>query len=186
MTFDDFFIQYQQMTRFKILLSFKGVFSQPALVEMGNTIRNTLNTDSVISNIVMKKVFAIFIELSQNILHYSAETELDLSGKEQGVGILIVFDREDRFCITSGNLIPNDSVERIRERCELVSNLSKDELKDLYNKQRKSERPTDSKGAGLGFIDMARKSDFPLEYEIRPYNEKFSFFMLSSYISKGQ
>ncbi len=184
MTFEHLFLQYQQMTQFKILMSFKGVFAQPALVEMGNTIRNSLGNESVKAT-VMKKIFAIFIELSQNILHYSAEKELDLDGRESGVGLLIVSDNGDRYCVSSGNLISNDDVERIGGQCQAVIDASRDDLKEMYNRRRKGERPAESKGAGLGLIDMARKSDYPLEYEIRPFNEKYSFFMLSSYISKG-
>jgi hypothetical protein len=185
MGFDELFTHYQQMTQHKILMSFKGVFAQPALVEMGNTIRSSFTSEQV-SAIVMKKIFAIFIELSQNILHYSAEREIDMDGKESGVGILIVSDDGIRFCVSSGNLMLNENVIKIREKCDRVLAMNKDELKAAYTEQRRRGRPEDSKGAGLGFIDMARKSDFPLQYEIRPFNEKYSFFMLSSYIAKGQ
>jgi hypothetical protein len=166
-------------------MSFKGVFAQPALVELGNSLRNTVGSD-VVGAAVMRKIFAIFIELSQNILHYSAEKETDLDGKEGGVGILIVSDLGDRYCISSGNLMLNQNVSKMRERCERVSAMDKEELKAYYQEQRKKDRPADSKGAGLGFIDMARKSDYRLEFDIQQFDDNYSFFMLSSYISKGQ
>jgi hypothetical protein len=185
MNFDELFSQYRAMTDHKILMSFKGVFAQPALVEMGNSIRNTVGSDAV-GTVVMKKIFAIFIELSQNILFYSAEKEVDLDGREGGVGILVVSDNGDRYCVSSGNLMLNQNVDRMRERCEKVASMNKEELRAYYNEQRKRDRPADSKGAGLGFIDMARKSDYSLQFAITPFDEQHSFFMISSYISKGQ
>lgn len=186
MSFDELFQQYQMMTQYKILMSFKGVFAQPTLVEMGNTIRNTVGSDGAVSTMVMKKIFAIFIELSQNILHYSAEKEIDLDGKEGGVGILIISDNGDRYCVSSGNLILTQNAAQMQERCQRVASMNREELRAYYNEQRKRDRSPDSKGAGLGFIDMARKSDYPLEFKIQRFDDKHSFFMLSSYIAKGQ
>ncbi|MCZ6898904.1 MAG: DUF6272 family protein, partial [Bacteroidetes bacterium] len=39
-------------------------------------------------------------------------------------------------------------------------------------------------GAGLGFVDMARKSGHKLEFGFETMNDEFSFFSLKSVISK--
>jgi hypothetical protein len=40
-------------------------------------------------------------------------------------------------------------------------------------------------GAGLGFIDIARKTGNPLEYHFEPIDEKNSFFLLKTSINKN-
>lgn len=185
MDFPNLYQQYRQMTDNRILMSFKGVFAQPAIVEMATALRGKVAARTN-QTMVMKRIFAIFVEMSQNILFYSAEKEVDEEGKESGVGILIVSEMDDRYCVSSGNLMLNGTVARIRERCETVSRMNKDELKVYYNEQRRLPRHAESKGAGLGLIDMARKSEFPIEFEFLPFNDETSFYMLSVYISKGQ
>lgn len=185
MNFQDLFLQYRQMTDHRILMSFKGVFAQPAIVEMASALRGKVASRTN-QTMVMKRIFAIFVEMSQNILFYSAEKEADEEGKENGVGILVVSEHDDRYCVSSGNLMFNANVEKIRSRCEIVSKMNKEELKAYYSEQRKLPRSSDSKGAGLGLIDMARKSEYPIEFSFIPFNDETSFYMLSVYISKGQ
>lgn len=185
MNFQDLYQQYRQMSDHRILMSFKGVFAQPAIVEMASALRSKVASRTN-QTMVMKRIFAIFVEMSQNILFYSAEKEVDEEGKESGVGILVVSELDDRYCVSSGNLMLNENVEKIKGRCEIVSRLNKEELKNYYSEQRKLPRSADSKGAGLGLIDMARKSEYPIEYEFLPFNDESSFYMLSVYISKGQ
>ncbi len=49
---------------------------------------------------------------------------------------------------------------------EQINNLDKDGLKDLYKEIIKNTTISEKGGAGLGFVDMARKSGQPLEYSI--------------------
>jgi hypothetical protein len=42
--------------------------------------------------------------------------------------------------------------------------------------------PEGSRGAGLGFIDMAKKASKPIEFDFRKLNENFSFFSMKTVI----
>lgn len=185
--FDILLRQYNEMTEKKILMSFKGAFAQPIIVEIGQTLRGKIAAQPIESvserTLLMKKIFAIFVELAQNVMFYSAEQELDEHGKECGVGILLISENADTYCVSSGNQIPRTDIERITSRCESVRTLSKDELKERYNEQRRLPRGG-SKGAGLGFLDIARRADLPLEYAIEPLSGDRALFMLSAYITK--
>ena len=41
-------------------------------------------------------------------------------------------------------------------------------------------------GAGLGFVDMARKSGQKLHFDFEPIDEHFSFFSLKTIISRNK
>jgi hypothetical protein len=56
--------------------------------------------------------------------------------------------------------------------------MSRDELKVYYKECRKKKKTDSVKGAGLGFIDMARKSSRPLDYSITPIDGENSFFTM--------
>jgi hypothetical protein len=78
----DLFNYYNQVKDHNILISFKGALSQEILVEMGDFIKNKISIDKKI-----KKIFAVFIELAQNIMHYSEEREI-VKGKSYGIGVI--------------------------------------------------------------------------------------------------
>jgi hypothetical protein len=63
--------------------------------------------------------------------------------------------------------------------------LNADELKDLYKQARLNSRISDVGGAGLGFIDVARKTENKLDfgfYDIDSANYKY--FTLKTQINK--
>lgn len=168
-------------------MSFKGAFAQPIIVEIGQTLRSKIAAQPVESiterTLLMKKIFAVFVELAQNVMFYSAEQELDEYGKECGVGILVISENAETYCVSSGNQIASADGERLSTLCESVRALSKEELKERYTEQRRLPRGSSS-GAGLGFLDVARRADLPLEYAITPLSGDRALFMLSAYFAK--
>ncbi len=172
-------LDYYKMTKEKhILLSFKGALSQEILVEMGNLIKSHLSLSKKI-----KKIFSVFVELSQNIMHYSSEKEI-VNDKEVGVGIILFVDSADHFLILSGNLIEKNKVDSIKKRINHIKSLNPEELKEIYNEQIRNQRDPNSKGAGLGFIDICRKSNSNIDYEFYPIDSKNSFFSFIVKIAK--
>jgi hypothetical protein len=176
---DSIFRYYQEVKDFKSIVYFKGQMSQEILGELGSMIKYSWSSESNV-----KRIFSTFIEIAQNILHYSAEKYKDVDGVSRGVGIIVVNEEATRFCLSSGNLIENRSVQEIKEKFDYVNSLNKDELKKLYKEKIKGERPEESKGAGLGFVDIARKSDSKLYYKIDLVDETHSFLTLSVYFDK--
>ena len=55
-------------------------------------------------------------------------------------------------------------------------------LKALYKEQRRKPLTDEACGAGLGLIDMARKTSQPLEYQVQPINDKTAFFTLQAVV----
>jgi len=65
-----------------------------------------------------------------------------------------------------------------------VNELDSSMLKDFYMKQMHEGRLSDKGGAGLGFIDIRRKTGNKLEYYFLPASDKMSFFMLTTAIPR--
>lgn len=175
---DSVFQHYKEAKDFKSIVYFKGHISHEILGELGSMIKSSYGSESNI-----KKMFAVFIEMAQNILHYSAERYLGNGG---GVGIVMLNEEPTKFSLNSGNLIKNSKVEKIKSNIEKINSLNKEELKKLYKERIKEDRPEDSRGAGLGFIDIARKSDGPITFKIDPVDAEHSFLTLSVYFEKDK
>ena len=181
---EDLFKYYHKMVEKKFLLSFKGMISQDILVGLGEMIKNTLTQyNSHQKN--TRKVFSIFIELAQNILHYSAEkANSGNANNKAGAGIVVISEDKKFYTVTSGNMVKNLEISRIVEKCHFINQLNKVGLKEYYKKQIKLPRASGLKGGGIGLINIARKSENPLEVIVTPINDKCSFLILSSNIKK--
>jgi hypothetical protein len=60
--------------------------------------------------------------------------------------------------------------------------MSKDELKVHYKEQLRAEPEEGSKGAGLGFMEIARRASKPIEFDFTEVDADHSFFALKATI----
>ena len=92
---------------------------------------------------------------------------------------------DNEYIITTGNPIGNDKVPGLNGKLEQINGLDKEGLKALYKDIIKNGDLSDKGGAGLGFVDMARKSGQKLEFDFEKINDKVSFFSLKTTISRA-
>jgi hypothetical protein len=78
----------------------------------------------------------------------------------------------------SGNPVQKKNVEKLSKTLEHINNLDKDGLKEMYKEIIKNTTISEKGGAGLGFVDMARKSGSKLEFEFPEMNSDYCFFCL--------
>jgi hypothetical protein len=78
----------------------------------------------------------------------------------------------------AGNPIRKENMPKLEKTLEHINSLDKDGLKDLYKEIIKNTTISDKGGAGLGFVDMARKSGEKLEYEFPDMSAEYYFFCL--------
>jgi hypothetical protein len=170
---------YKKMRDRNVVLDFQGAISQDMLVGMAELIKHKFSQESGRADVV-KKIFSVFIEMAQNIAHYSAErVPLDNHPTIAGAGIIVVTNDNKTYTITSGNLVEKQSIPGIIKHCETINSLDKEALKKFYKKQIKSSREKGKKGGGIGLIDIVRKSGNPIFYKVTPVDDTNSFLVLS-------
>lgn len=174
---------YVDLNQRGIIFSFSGPISQEVIEGIGGTLKHKMEIEDADLN-TSQKVFSIFIEQMQNIVNYSADRVIleERSEGEIRKGVLIVGKEDDHYYVLCGNKIKKESQESIREQLGLVARLDKDELKKLYRERRKKPTENDSKGSGLGFIEMARKSTRPIEFDISTVDSDFVFLTIKAVI----
>jgi hypothetical protein len=162
-----------------VIVSYKGPFDKDAMAMIGNYIRGLISMNPQAS----KKVFKVFIELAQNIAQYSAEKNIIGEYLGAGVGSLVIVDYSDYFQIVTGNVIKNDHLGPVIDKCELISTLDKEGLRKL-KRQHLIQNDTARTGADIGLIQLAITSENPLDIEVKRIDEKSSFFTIRVKINK--
>jgi hypothetical protein len=146
-----------------------GYFSHPVIAAMAEVVKLQLEI-SGISGSTRRKLFSSFVELSQNIIHYSSDSLHEPISHESVLrqGAVCISTEGDRHLMLCANPIATTDVDRLREKLEPLRNMSIDEIKQAYKVTLRAETPKDSKGAGLGFLTMARDASAPLEFSFHP------------------
>lgn len=179
MAITDVYDFYKKMEDENIILSFKGVFT----AELLTSILNILESKMIRLEIPQKKkrrVFNILVECFQNLYHHIEELNEDKDIlHEKKTALVIVKFIDGDFIIRTGNFVSKDLIPNLREKLETVNKLDQVGLRDLYRQNLSNERRTDKGTAGLGLIDIARKSKNKLEYDFIDINSKTEFFCLN-------
>ncbi len=181
--FLDFAYQmYKSMKTNEINLVYEGEVTQEITKTFTSlTERNLAKSEE--SNTVQRKVFNVMVECLQNISKH-ADSLTDEEEEEGKRGIVMVSNGVDSYNVTTGNIIKNDKIPGLEKSLEHINSLDKKGLSDLYKTQMKEGRISDKGGAGLGFIDIAKKSGNKLTYQFKKLNEEVSFFILTSSITR--
>ncbi len=169
------FDYYQMMEGQRMILTFKGSMSGNILVGMAEKIKATL-TDNDEKQRVVQRIFSVFIELSQNIHHYSAE--------RLGKGIIVVEDHKDCYKVVSGNLIKNSEIPPLEEKINRINGLDRAQLRAYYYSLLKTPRTSGKLGGSVGLISIAREAGNPIGLTVNPMDENQSFIEIAAEITK--
>ena len=159
-----------------VIFTFSGVVSYNFLTATSMVIKKDLEALGESSK-KMTNLFAVVTEMFQNIMNYSAK-QVPIEGRTLGIGTCMIKRSDDLqdFIILSGNLINKADEVKIRKKLDKIISLDKDGIKTYYKEVRRSGNDTHSEGAGLGFLEVAKKSNHKLKYEIKDIDEKLSYF----------
>ena len=148
-----------------ILLCFNGTFSQGLIEEIGNALKKYLQSEPASSAL---DVFAVYIEIAQNIQHYTAEQ--NYSAEDASATVVIGREDDGHYVITAGNVVEPADGEALVQRINELAALDKAQLRAAYKEQLRKPREEGEGGAGLGLIDIARKASAPFSCALRPVN----------------
>lgn len=172
------------MVKQKLILVYEGEFTQEitkSVLSMAERNLESLGEEESIK----RKVFNVMVECLQNICKHADEAKTTITKDDDGAIFMIGSDAVNYF-VMSGNYIKNENVDYLKEKLEQINSLDKDGLKQLYKEILSSTSLSEKGGAGLGFVDIARKSGNKLNFHFEPTSPGFSFFCLKTVISRNK
>jgi len=172
------------MSSKNLMLVYEGEFTQEITKSVLSMTERNLESVGEESNI-KRKVFNVMVECLQNICKHADAFEA-ASKEERGAVFMIGREEGGSYAITSGNFIMNDQIDKLRSKLEHINTLDKEGLKGYYKELIKSSEISDKGGAGLGFVDIARKSGQKLDFDFERINDAYSFFSFKTKISKEE
>jgi hypothetical protein len=166
---------YRSMCDNNLSIIYEGYFDQEITKSVLSLVEKNISGNEV-DELTKKRIFNIIVEVLQNICKHQTSVDDDPA-------IFIVGKQDENFTIISGNNLLASKEDRLKLMLDNINNKDKDSLKALYKEAKLNSVISDVGGAGLGFIDIARKSGNKLIYSIKKVNEEKSFFIFKSVIS---
>ncbi len=160
---------------------YRGFFTQSITENILSLAEINLNDEDDAVKI-KKRIYFIMVECLQNITRHQ-DPALRNSGES---GIFVIQKKKHRYLITTGNLISVNKIPTLKQQLNMINSLDKDELKDYYKEMLLNGSLSDKGGAGLGLIEMARKSGNKLSFDFKTFDDVFSYFYLTTEIPVAQ
>ena len=137
-----------------------------------------------------QSIFSIFIEQINNMMMYSAdkESKTDPSGKsfEISKGIIVLGVEGTAYFVQCGNVITDKNAKILKARIDYLNTLDKKELRQYYKQQLNADNDNpESKGAGIGLIEIARRASDSIVYELEPLGDGLNYFTIHVTVKQG-
>lgn len=166
----------------EVILYYEGYFSQNIIAAVADAVKMRIKQAGA-ADTTRRRLFSTFIEMAQNIIHYS----VDAYAQEHSAGFnneirhgsIYISAEDGRYHLHCANPVHADMAVQLREKLEHLRTLSGEDIKREYKKSLRDEMAPDSKGAGLGLLTMARDASEPLEFDFLPIqgSESVLFYM---------
>jgi len=166
------------------ILRHQGSINGPIISELLDDLDyKCINND--IGDVKRKKLFNLAVEMFQNLYQYTRDFTLNHYDDEEIRNVFLSFEfDEDYYYITTQNYVKNEDVEELKRKIDLVNQLDGADLRAYYRDVLNNEHFSDKGGAGLGFIDMKKRSGLPLEYQIEKIDNNISKYTLTVKVEK--
>ena len=168
----------------KICLAYFGVFSDSITFSLIDLSESYISKNEHFAKI-SKKASLLIIESFQNIIRHGIIEKNDISEIQYNKDFYQISILDDRIAITSANVIEDNMIENLNQQIDYINSLDVKELKSFQQETLFRGSLSGKGGAGLGLIEMVRKSGLPLKKTIISLTEGFSLLLLGVEISIG-
>lgn len=164
---------YDEMTSNGFSVVYLGEFSHEITKMFTSMAESGMERNSE-ERSVQRKVYHVMVETLQNMNKHSDE----ITDGNIGNGLFIIGKKDDTYSVITSNKVAKEHKSKLEKALISVNTATQEELKEMYKKQIKDGSISSKGGAGLGLIDIARKTEETLDYLFLDLDEENYFFIL--------
>lgn len=177
---------YNKIYNENVLLMYKGAITFDLVTSVIETLDRKVNmTES--DKKVQKLFYSAAVECVHNLYHHMDEVKghfKEISEHDAKSGLITVIAKEKYYNIITGNFIPTKHTYDLKDKIEEVNNTDKNGLRALYKETLSNGEFSEKGTAGLGLIQLARKTGERLNYKFDKVNSEYSYFTFQIKINR--
>jgi hypothetical protein len=120
-----------------------------------------------------KRLFMFVLESLQNVSRHSIEHG------HSNMSIVVYSKNNGGYTVTTGNAMSRSNIADLKRRLDEINNLQLTDIRHVYRQMLSTSELSTKGGAGLGLIEMAKKTGNKLDYDFIDLDDASSYFILS-------
>jgi hypothetical protein len=166
------------MMKERLMFVYRGVVTNENSVPLLMLLEKEME-NSEFGFVGRKRLFMFVLESLQNVSRHSNKSQYaDMS--------LVVYSKTGNgYTVTTGNVIPTAKIDDLKIKLEEINNLPTKDIRNVYRQMLGASEFSNKGGAGLGLIEMAKKTGNKLDYDFVPIDDEFSYYILSKTVDAG-
>ena len=177
---------YNKVYNENILLLYKGAVTFDLVTSVIETLDRKINLIEADKK-VQKLFYSAAVEVVHNLYHHMDELKGkfdEMSEHDAKSGMITVLAKDKYYNILTGNFIPTENTYSLKEKIDEVNSTDKSGLRTLYKETLSNGQFSDKGTAGLGLIQLARKTGEKLNYKFDKVNGTYSYFTFQIKINR--
>jgi hypothetical protein len=176
----EFLENFYELLSKEIIIAYRGTFEKSVLSVLIDNLESSLENNSILR----RKFFKMFLEFAQNIAIYSAEQIQTSDSEQSGAGLLIIWQHNDNYMITTGNLVETKMMDYIYEKVTYINSLEREALRNYKREQYKLVESGER--SNLGLLQIALISGNEVVVNSKPVDDLHSFITISAEVPNEQ
>lgn len=165
-----------KMMKERLMFVYRGIVTNENSVPLLMLLEKEME-DSEFGFVGRKRLFMFVLESLQNVSRHSDHN------KHQSMSIVLYSKTESGYTVTTGNVLPVSQIADLKKKLDEINNLQPDEIRKVYREMLANSEFNDKGGAGLGLIEMAKKTGNKLDYDFVNIDAAYSYFVLSKTVN---
>lgn len=165
----------------QLIFEFHGELTSDLVPFLFQRIEKNLAAQEHVLNKV-RRIAKICLEILQNTVHYQEKNAIPALMNKS---LLLLYSVHGQYFILSGNTIHRADLLKLHDRLSKANRLKGAERDEEYLQILDKEALRED-GAGLGIIEILRKSENRFTYEFFELEQEMSFFLLKCLVGKDK
>ena len=165
-----------KMMKERLMFVYRGVVTRDNSVPLMMLLEKEME-HSEFGFVGRKRLFMFVLESLQNVSRHS-------DGSQYARMSLVVYSKvSGGYTVTTGNVIASSDIEDLKKRLDEINHLETGEIRSVYRQMLSNSEFSSKGGAGLGLIEMAKKTGNKLDYDFVKLDNENSYFILSKTVN---
>ncbi len=166
-----------KMMKERLMFVYRGVVTNENSVPLIMLLEKEME-NSEFGFVGRKRLFMFVLESLQNVSRHQQKKHANMS--------LVVYSKTGNgYTVTTGNVLSTANISDLRVKLENINNLDTKEIRKVYRQMLNASEISNKGGAGLGLIEMAKKTGNKLDFDFVPLDDDYSYFVLSKTVDMG-
>jgi len=161
-----------KMMKERLMFVYRGVVTNENSVPLLMLLEKEME-NSEFGFVGRKRLFMFVLESLQNVSRHSDRNEYS------NMSLVVYSKSNGGYTVTTANVISTSNIDGLQERLDEINHLETGEIRNVYRQMLSNSEFSTKGGAGLGLIEMAKKTGNKLDYDFLALDDVNSYFILS-------